>query len=97
MQDGRSVEITNSIFGTTYPVVDGVDAAICDYAGYAPFGFGYRRCPGELLNIRVMRDFLQVVWDQKIGFRKLSIADPAMQPVGPLSVVPDVYGFQRAE
>ncbi len=95
VRDGRPIDVTNSVFGTTYPVVDGVDTAICDYAGYAPFGFGYRRCPGELLNVRVMRDFLQIVWDQRIEFTKLSISDPQQQPVGPLSVVPDIYGFHR--
>ncbi|MCY7298645.1 MAG: cytochrome P450 [Ilumatobacteraceae bacterium] len=95
VQDGRNVQIANSIFGTTYPVVDGVDSAVCDYAGYAPFGFGYRRCPGELLNVRVIRDFLQLVWDQKIEFHKLPLTDPVQQPVGPLTVVPDIYGFER--
>ena len=92
--DGRNVEITNSIFGTTYPVAGGVDTPICDYAGYAPFGFGYRRCPGELLNVRVIRHFLQIVWGQRIEFRKLSLANPTQQPVGPLAVVADVYGFE---
>jgi hypothetical protein len=28
-----------------------------DYAGFAPFGFGYRRCPGEQLTINVFEDF----------------------------------------
>lgn len=94
VKDGRDVELTNSIFGTVFPVVDGAAAPICDYAGYAPFGFGYRRCPGELLNMLVMRTFLQLVWDQKLEFVKLDIANPVMQPAGPLLVVPDVYAFR---
>jgi hypothetical protein len=91
--DGRPIDLTNSIFGTVYPVVNGTPTPICDYAGYAPFGFGYRRCPGELLNIQVMRDLLTIVWNAKLTFTKLSIKDPKMVPVGPLLVVPDVYGF----
>jgi len=92
--DGRDVEITNSLFGTAYPVVDGSATPICDYAGYAPFGFGYRRCPGELLNVQVMRLFLQIAWSLKLEFYKLDISDPVMQPAGPLLVVPDVYAFR---
>lgn len=92
--DGRDVEITNSLFGTTYPVVNGTPTPICDYAGYAPFGFGYRRCPGELLNVQVMRIFLQIAWDRKLEFFKLDTEHPVMQPAGPLLVVPDVYAFR---
>jgi cytochrome P450 len=94
--DGRTVGLTNSIFGTVYPVVDGDAAAICDYAGYAPFGFGYRRCPGELLNVQVMRDLLTVVWGQKLVFHNLKPADPQKVPVGPMTVVEDVYGFSAS-
>jgi hypothetical protein len=91
--DGRNVDLTNSVFGTVYSTVDGTESAICDYAGYAPFGYGYRRCPGELLNVQVMRDLLQIVWDQKLQFVNLGISNPVEVPVGPLAVVPDIYGF----
>ena len=89
------ITIANSVFGTTYPVSDGMSAAICDYAGYAPFGFGYRRCPGELLNVQVVTDLLWVVWNQKLEFVDLHISDPKMLPVGPLAVEPDIYGFTQ--
>ena len=49
---------------------------VCDYAGFAPFGFGYRRCPGEQLTIQVFADFLRKVWRDKIVFRKLNLARP---------------------
>lgn len=94
--DGRDVEIVNSLFGTTYPVVAGTATPICDYAGYAPFGFGYRRCPGELLNVQVLRIFLQIAWELKLEFYKLDVTDPVMQPAGPLLVVPDVYAFRSS-
>ncbi len=41
---------------------------------FAPFGFGYRRCPGEQLTIQVFEDFLRKVWRDKTWvqcFRKL--------------------------
>ena len=48
-----------------------------DYAGFAPFGFGYRRCPGEQLTIQVFEDFLRKVWKDKIEFVKLDLPIPA--------------------
>jgi hypothetical protein len=45
-----------------FGVVDGKPHPVCDYAGFAPFGFGYRRCPGELLTIAIFEDFLKKVW-----------------------------------
>jgi hypothetical protein len=48
--------------------VDGTPLPVCDYAGFAPFDFGYRRCPGEQLTIQVFEDFLRKVWRDKITF-----------------------------
>ena len=71
VSDGRKAALTNSAFGTVFGVVDGKPLPVCDYAGFAPFGFGYRRCPGEQLTIQVFEDFLRKVWREKITFRKL--------------------------
>jgi len=38
---------------------------VCDYAGFAPFGFGYRRCQGEQLTIQVFEDFPRKVWRER--------------------------------
>ena len=95
VKDGRNAELTNSIFGTVYGVVEGKDNPVCDYAGYAPFGFGYRRCPGELLNIEVFKVFFEKVWNDGIKFYNLSPEDPQLVPVGPGAVVPDIFGFRR--
>ncbi|WP_202223512.1 hypothetical protein [Okeania sp. KiyG1] len=92
-KDGRDTNITNSTFGTVYNVTDDQTFPVADYAGYAPFGFGYRRCPGELFTIDVIKDFLRKVWNDGIQFEKLDIADPKNVPVGPATVVPDVFGF----
>ncbi|NEQ66259.1 MAG: hypothetical protein F6K21_12290 [Symploca sp. SIO2D2] len=92
-QDGRNTNITNSTFGTVYNVTDDQAFPVADYAGYAPFGFGYRRCPGELFTIDVIKDFLRKVWNDGIEFEKLDIADPKDVPVGPGTVVPDIFGF----
>ena len=72
--DGRNATIHNSGFGTVYGIVNDKPLPVCDYAGFAPFGFGYRRCPGEQLTIQVFEDFLRKVWRDKIEFQKLDIA-----------------------
>ena len=65
------------------------------HAGFAPFGFGYRRCPGEQLNIAIFSDLLGKVWADKIEFERLDLASPAKIPAGPLIVVDDNIGFTR--
>ncbi|NEQ28929.1 MAG: hypothetical protein F6K28_60290, partial [Microcoleus sp. SIO2G3] len=96
VKDGRNGELTNSAFGTVYGVIDDKAYPVCDYAGYAPFGFGYRRCPGELFTIEVLKDFLRKVWNSKIEFQKLDLQDPQKLPVGPTAVIDDNIGFTKS-
>lgn len=93
--DGRNASIHNSGFGTAYGIVDGKALPVCDYAGFSPFGFGYRRCPGEQLTIQVFEDFLRKVWKSGIEFQKLDIANPEPLPIGPTTVIGDDVGFRR--
>jgi cytochrome P450 len=93
--DGRPAMLRSSGFGTVYPVIDGEPHSVCDYAGYAPFGFGYRRCAGEQLTISVFVEFLTMVWERGIEFEVLDIAEPARLPVGPSTVIADDIGFTR--
>ena len=93
--DGRKASLTNSGFGTVFGVVDGKPLPVSDYAGYAPFGFGYRRCPGEQLTVQVFEDFLRKVWRDKIEFVKLNLPSPGEVPVGPGAVIEDDIGFTR--
>ncbi|ATM94490.1 Uncharacterised protein [Yersinia frederiksenii] len=95
VKDGRNVAVTNSGFGTVFGVVDGKAKPVCDYAGFAPFGFSYRRCPGEQLTIQVFEDFLRKVWRDKIVFNKLQLAKPGRVPIGPNAVIDDDIGFSR--
>lgn len=95
VKDGRKANITNSGFGTVFGVVDGKSRPVCDYAGFAPFGFGYRRCPGEQLTIQVFEDFLRKVWRDKIAFRNLDLATAGQVPIGPNAVISDTLGFRR--
>ncbi len=97
VKDGRTAGLHNSGFGTVYGIVDGKPLPVCDYAGYAPFGFGYRRCPAEQLTIHVFADFLRKVWESKIAFETLDIADPELLPIGPGTVIGDTVGFTRAK
>ena len=95
VKDGRKASLHNSGFGTVFGVADGKPLPVCDYAGFAPFGFGYRRCPGEQLTIQAFEDFLRKVWKDKIEFTKLNIANPEPLPIGPTTVIGDDIGFQR--
>jgi hypothetical protein len=83
VSDGRNAALHNSAFGTVYPVVDGKPLPVCDHAGFAPFGFGYRRCPAEQFTIQVFEDFLRKVWESRIEFEKLAVAYPQQLPIGP--------------
>ena len=76
VSDGRKAALTNSGFGTVFGTTEGKPAPVCDYAGFAPFGFGYRRCPGEQMTIQVFADFLRKVWRDKIVFRSLNQPRP---------------------
>jgi hypothetical protein len=96
VSDGRKTGITNSGFGTVFAVSDGKPAPLCDYAGFAPFGFGYRRCPGEQLTIDVFADFLRKVWREKIVFHNLNQPTPGRVPIGPTTVIDDDIGFSRS-
>lgn len=96
VKDGRRVGLSNSGFGTVFGVADGKPHPVCDYAGYAPFGFGYRRCPGEQLTMQVFEDFLRKVWRDKIVFRKLDLGNPGRVPIGPNAVIEDNLGFARS-
>ncbi len=93
VNDGRNAAIANSAFGTVFGVVNDKPLPVCDYAGFAPFGFGYRRCPGEQLTIQVFEDFLRKVWRDKITFHGLNLPNPRQVPIGPSAVIDDNITF----
>ena len=93
LKDGRKGSMQNSAFGTVFGVVDEKPLPVCDYAGFAPFGFGYRRCPGEQLTIQAFEDFLRKAWKDKLDFVKLNISNPMPVPIGPGTVIGDDMGF----
>ncbi len=95
VSDGRNAAMANSAFGTVFGVVDDKPLPVCDYAGFAPFGFGYRRCPGEQLTIQVFEDFLRKVWRDKITFSSLHLSNPRQVPIGPNAVIEDNITFAR--
>ena len=94
LRDGRTGSIENSVYGAVYATVDGTTYPVPDTAGYAPFGFGYRRCPGELFTIGFVRDFLKKVHAAGVAFEKLQDDKPAKLPVGPVTVIEDRYAFR---
>jgi cytochrome P450 len=96
VRDGRDAAMTNSGFGTVHAVVDGKHYPAVDHAGYAPFGFGYRRCAGEWLTIEVFKDVLRKLWRDNIAFARLTPDRPEELPVGPGTVITDDIGFTRA-
>jgi cytochrome P450 len=105
VKDGRKAALHNSAFGTVFGVADDKPLPVCDYAGFAPFGFGYRRCPGEQLTIMAFEDLLRKTSRDKLEFVKVAGADaqvvpvpgpdPELLPVGPATVIRDDLGFTR--
>jgi hypothetical protein len=95
VKDGRKVAMTNSAFGAVYSEIDGKPYPVVDTAGYAPFGFGYRRCAGEHMTMEFIKEYLRKVWKDKIGFVKLDLAEPGKVPVNPRTVLNDDIAFKR--
>ena len=89
--------MTNSAFGAVYSVIDGTAHPVCDTAGYAPFGFGYRRCAGEHVTVEFIKEFLRKVSRDKITFVKLDLENPEKVPVNPGTVLNDDIAFKKAE
>jgi len=92
-KDGRQGQVTNSAFGAVYAVVDDAAQPLCDAAGYAPFGFGYRRCAGEYITVEFIKEFLRAVWTGKLSFVKLDLDAPEKVPVNPRTVLDDDIAF----
>lgn len=96
VKDGRDVKITNSPFGADYALVDGVAHPVADTAGYSPFGFGYRRCPGELMTVEFFKEFLRRVCAKKLSFVTLDIENPDLVPTNPKNVLIDNIAFTKS-
>lgn len=96
VKDDRPVVLPSSGYGTVHALIDGTPAALADSAGYAPFGFGYRRCAGEWFTVEAFKDFLRLVHDQNIVFDRMDIADPVLRAAGPVTTIEDNIAFQRA-
>jgi hypothetical protein len=62
VKDGRKVEMTNSAFGAVYSEIGGTPHPVVDTAGYAPFGFGYRRYAGEQMSLEIFEN--QAEWPE---------------------------------
>jgi len=97
VKDGRHVEMTNSAFGAVYSVVDGAAYPVCDTAGYAPFGFGYRRCSGEYFTVEFVKEMLRKTWSDRISFVTLDLEAPERLPVGPGTLINDYIAFRLAQ
>lgn len=95
VKDGRHAALHNSAFGTVFGVADDRPMPVCDYAGFAPFGFGYRRCPGEQLTLMAFEDLLRKAWRDRLDFVKVGGPDAEKLPIGPGTVIADDIGFAR--
>jgi hypothetical protein len=95
VKDGRNVAIANSGFGAVYARAGDQVNPVCDDAGYAPLGFGYRRCAGEFINMGFFEDLLRKVWRDKITFTHLGVEHAEMLPVAPRTVVADDIAFTK--
>ncbi|MCX4026644.1 hypothetical protein H0A36_00570 [Endozoicomonas sp. SM1973] len=94
-KDGRS--ILNNAYGTTYSSNEKAQCPVIETAGYSPFGFGYRRCPGELFTANVFKTFLKTVWENQISFYQLDSKDPQEIPVAPATFVKDNIAMKYSQ
>ena len=92
VEDGRDTVVTNSAFGAVYSVTDGRTTPVCETAGYAPFGFGYRRCAGEVLTVESIKALLRAVHSRKLTFSAFA-GDAKQLAVGPGTVIKDDIVF----
>ena len=91
-EDGRTIE--NNLFGTTYSkTAEGVTCPVIETAGYPPFGFGYRRCPGEILTVNVFKTFLRYIWEHSIEFKQLNQPSLQSMPIAPGTFITDDIGM----
>jgi cytochrome P450 len=97
VSDGRRAELTNSAFGAVYSVVDDTAYPLCDAAGYAPFGFGYRRCAGEQVTVEFVKDLLRTIWREGVEIVRLDLERPEKLPVSPRTVIDDNIGFRQGK
>lgn len=95
-KDERDNVLENNAYGTVSSHRRGEDYPVVESAGFSPFGFGYRRCPGERFTINVLKEFLKLVWSEKIEFQKLGIPEPELLPVAPSTFARDNIGFYRS-
>lgn len=94
VKDGRDVTLANTAFGTVFSEKGGEADPLADHAGYAPFGFGHRRCAGEYLTVELFKDVLRRIWRDDIAFARLD-GEGERLPVGPVTVINDDIGFTR--
>ena len=76
VKDGRKAALRNSGFGTVFAIADDRPLPVCDYAGFAPFGFGYRRCPGEQFTIMAFEDLIRKVSKDRLHSSKSPTRTP---------------------
>lgn len=94
-KDSRPVVMPSSGFGTVYAVIDDEPVALADTAGYAPFGYGYRRCAGEWFTIEFFKDLLRHIHAENIVFERKDMEEPDKLPAGPVTVIEDDIVFRR--
>jgi hypothetical protein len=70
---------------------------VCDAAGYAPFGYGYRRCAGELFTVSFMKELLRRIWKGGLEIVTLDLENPAKLPVSSGTVIDDNIAFRRPQ
>lgn len=68
----RSSSLKNTVFGTVFPHKEGEKNPIYEYAGYSAFGYGYRRCPGEIFSVELLKIFFEELVKSDFLFKEIS-------------------------
>ena len=96
VKDGRAGELTNSVFGAVYGVVDGTAVPGLRHGRLCALRLRLSPLRWGVLTVAFIKEFLRAAWQRGISFERLDLERPEKVPVGPGTVLDDDIAFAGA-